>query len=112
MSKQQKFFQDVMASPPTIASRFVRNRNAEARRTQSSCSRISSALSASPRFKTSPSEIAGYGYVLTPGCYVGAEEMEDDGVLSIIKGRKDGGLAPLENSKLLKNFVRILPVHS
>ena len=38
--------------------------------------------------------------------------MEDDGVLSIIKGRKDGGLAPLENSKLPKNFVRILPVHS
>ena len=54
--------------------------NAEAQRTQSSCSCISSALSASPRFKTSPTEIAEHGYVLTPGRYVGAEEVEDDGV--------------------------------
>ena len=54
--------------------------NAETLRTQSFRPRISSALSASPRFKTSPSEIAEHGYVLTPGRYVGAEEVEDDGV--------------------------------
>ena len=55
----------------------VRERNAETLRTQSFRPRISSALSASPRFKSSPSE---HGYVLTPGRYVGAEEVEDDGV--------------------------------
>ena len=55
----------------------ARDGNAEALRTQSSCPCISSA---SPRFKGSPSEIAEHGYVLTPGRYVGAEEVEDDGV--------------------------------
>ena len=58
----------------------VRDRNAEAQRTQSSSPHISSALSASPRFKTFRDEIAEHGYVLTPGRYVGAEEVEDDGV--------------------------------
>ena len=56
---------------------YARDGNAEALRTQSSCPCISSA---SPRFKGSPSEIAEHGYVLTPGRYVGAEEVEDDGV--------------------------------
>ena len=54
--------------------------NAESQRTQSSCSNTSSALSASPRFKTFRPEITEHGYVLTPGRYVGAEEVEDDGV--------------------------------
>ena len=40
----------VMANPPAFASRFIRDRNAETRRTQSSCPIISSALSTSPRF--------------------------------------------------------------
>ena len=31
-------------------------------------------------FKSSRAEIAEHGYVLTPGRYVGAEEVEDDGV--------------------------------
>ena len=52
----------------------VRDRNAEALRTQSFRPSTSSALSASPRFKTE------HGHVLTPGRYVGAEEVEDDGV--------------------------------
>ncbi len=47
----------VMANPPALASRFVRDRNAEARGTQSSCLSISSALSASPRFKSFRSEM-------------------------------------------------------
>ena len=38
----------VMANPPVFASRFERDGNAEARRTQSSCPYVSSA---SPRFK-------------------------------------------------------------
>ena len=46
------------------------DRNAEALRTQSCCPSTSSALSASPRFKTE------HGHVLTPGRYVGAEKME------------------------------------
>ena len=54
--------------------------NAEAQRTQSCCLSISSAISASPRFKTYRDEIAEHGYVLTPGRYVGAEEVEDDGI--------------------------------
>ena len=37
-----------------FASRFVRDGNAETLRTRSSCPRISSALSASPRFKILP----------------------------------------------------------
>ena len=41
--------------------------NAETLRTQSIRMRISSALSASPRFKSSRAEIAKHGYVLTPG---------------------------------------------
>ena len=53
----------VMANLPAFVSRFVRDRNAEAQRTQSSCSSISSALSASPRFKTFRDEIAEHGYV-------------------------------------------------
>ena len=44
----------------------VRDRNAEALRTQSFRSSTSSALSASPRFKSAPSEIAQHGHVLTP----------------------------------------------
>ena len=52
----------VMANPPAFVSRFVRDRNAEAQRTQSSCSSISSALSASPRFKTCVSQ---NGHMLT-----------------------------------------------
>ena len=52
----------------------VRDRNAEALRTQSFRPSTSSALSASPRFKTE------HGHVLTPGRYVGAEGVEDDGV--------------------------------
>ena len=54
--------------------------NAESQRTQSSSPHIFSALSASPRFKTSPTEIAEHGHVLTPGRYVGAEEVKDDGI--------------------------------
>ena len=56
------------------------DRNAEALRTQSCCPSISSALSASPRFKSFLTEIAEHGYVLTPGRYMRAEEVEDDGV--------------------------------
>ena len=44
----------VMANPPVFASRFVRDGNAETLRTRSFCPRISSALSASPRFKILP----------------------------------------------------------
>ena len=42
------------------------DRNAEALRTQSCCPSISSALSASPRFKSFLTEIAEHGHVLTP----------------------------------------------
>jgi type I restriction-modification system DNA methylase subunit len=57
-----------------------RDRNAETLRSQSYCPRISSAFSASPRFKFFRAEIAEHGYVLTPDCHVGAEEVEDYGV--------------------------------
>jgi type I restriction enzyme M protein len=50
------------------------DRNAETMRTQSSYSKhIFRAL-------VFQDEIAEHGYVLTPGRYVGAEEVEDDGV--------------------------------
>ena len=61
-----------------MSRRCVRDRNAEALRTQSPCPCISSAISASPRFKTE------HGHVLTPGRTTCAEEMEDDGVLFIL----------------------------
>ena len=61
---------------------------AETLRTQSIRPRISSVLSASPRFKSSRAEIAEHGYVLTPGRYVGAEDVEDDGVQSMPKPKK------------------------
>ena len=48
--------------------------NAEALRTQSCCLYISSAISASPRFKNSLTEIAEHGYVLTPGRSACAEK--------------------------------------
>ena len=54
--------------------------NTEAQRTRSFLPRISSVISVPPCFKCSRSEIAEHGYVLTPGRYVGAEEVEDDGV--------------------------------
>ena len=63
-------------------------RNAEALRTQSCRPRTSSALSASPRFKSAPNEIAENGHVLTPGRYVGAEEVEGDSVQSISRSKR------------------------
>ena len=57
----------------------VRDRNAEARRTQRFSPPISSALSASPRFKILCSA-AEHSHVLTPGRTACAEEVEDDGV--------------------------------
>ena len=70
----------------------VRDRNAEALRTQSFRPSTSSALSASPRFKSFLTEIAEHGHVLTPGRTACAEEMEDDGVLFITKAEKMEGL--------------------
>ena len=54
--------------------------NTEALRTRSFRPRIPSVISVPLCFKPSRPEIAEHGYVLTPGRYVGAEEVEDDGV--------------------------------
>ena len=54
--------------------------NTEAQRTQSFRPRTLSVISVPLCFKPSRLEIAQHGYVLTPGRYVGAEEVEDDGV--------------------------------
>jgi len=54
--------------------------NTEAQRTRSFCPRILSVISVPPCFISSHTQIAEHGYVLTPGRYVGAEEVEDDGV--------------------------------
>ena len=69
-----------------MSRRCARNRNAEALRAQSFRPSTSSALSASPRFKTE------HGHVLTPGRTACAEEMEDDGVPFITKAEKIEGL--------------------
>ena len=55
-------------------------KNTEAQRTRSFASHASSVISVSLCFKSSPTEIAEHGYVLTPGRYMRAEEVEDDGV--------------------------------
>ena len=52
------------------------DQNTEAQ-TRSFRPRISSVISVPLCFKSSRAEIAEHGYVLTPGRYVGAEEVED-----------------------------------
>ena len=59
--------------------------NTEAQRTQSFPLRISFVIFVPPCFKSSRAEIAEHCYVLTPGRFVGAEEVEDDGVLLVSK---------------------------
>jgi type I restriction-modification system DNA methylase subunit len=54
--------------------------NTEAQRTRSFDPHISSVISVPLCFSPSRPEIAEHGYVLTPGRYVGAEDVEDDGV--------------------------------
>ena len=54
--------------------------NTEAQRTQRFCPRILSVTSVPLCFKSSHTKIAEHGDVLTPGRYVGAEEVEDDGI--------------------------------
>ena len=49
-------------------------------RTRSFRPRTLSVISVPLCFKSSPTEIAEHGYVLTPGRYIRAEEVEDDGV--------------------------------
>ena len=56
------------------------NQNTEARRPRRVPSRLSSVISVPLCFTPSRDEIAEHGHVLTPGRYVGAEEVEDDGI--------------------------------
>ena len=54
--------------------------NTEAQRTRSFRPRTTFVISVPLCFQSSRTEIAEHGYVLTPGRYVGAEEVEDDGI--------------------------------
>ena len=78
--------------------------NAETLRTQSVRMRISSALSASPRFKSSRAEIAEHGYVLTPGRYVGAEDVEDDGTKGHTQDTQSSEYRKLRRRQNLRPF--------